>query len=142
MSALDNHDAALAALAASLAAAMPERYVQRSLVDPATVAREKLLAGLVCVVSEGGGEFANRVGRWADLGTMNVRLVAFVAVAEKGTTGEDVERAELAVLGEVLSWCSTAAVAGIDLVTVQDWQQSKQLEHPYGWLVVALRVKN
>ena len=141
MSALDNHNAAIDALVESLAAAMPERYVQRSLVVPGTVARKKLQAGLVCVVSQGGGQFVNLIGRAADLGTVNVGLVGFVAVEDKSEAAE-VERAELTLLGEVLNWANTSPGAGLDVVEVLDWAQSQQLEHPFGWLVVKLAVKN
>lgn len=137
---VNNHNAVLDAIVASLAAALPLRYVQRSLVDPANAARAQLLAGLVCVVSEGGGGFANYRGREGDLGQMNVRLVGFVQVAE-GSLPADVERAELDLLGDVLLWVNTVAVPGLDVVYPGDWTQSKQLEHPYGWLALALEVK-
>jgi hypothetical protein len=137
---VNNHNAVLDAIVASLAAALPLRYVQRSLVDPANAARAQLLAGLVCVVSEGGGGFANYRGREGDLGTMNVRLVGFVQVAE-GSLPADVECAELALLGDVLLWANTAGVPGLDVMYPGDWVQSKQLEHPYGWLALALEVK-
>lgn len=137
---VNNHNAVLDALVASLAAAMPLRHVQRSLIDPANETPERLQAGVLCVVNEGGGNFANYRGREGDLGQMNVRLVGFVQVAE-GTEPADVERAELAVLGDVLVWVNTTAVPGLDTVTPGDWTQSKQLEHPYGWLALALNVK-
>ena len=137
---VDNHNAVLDAITASLATALPLRNVQRSLVDPANESAERLLAGVVCVVSEGGGKFANYRGREGDLGTMHVRLVGFVQVAE-GTTPADIEIAELTLLGEFLRWISTTAVPGLDALYPGDWAQSKQLEHPHGWLVLALTVK-
>lgn len=138
---LNNHNAVLDALVASLAAALPARKVQRSLVDPASASAAALSAGLVCVVSEGGGKFANYRGREGDLGTMNARLVGFLQVGEKSQPA-DIERAELTLLGELLSWAGTTAVPGLDVMTPGDWVQSKQLEHPYGWLVLALEIKN
>jgi hypothetical protein len=137
---VNNHNAVLDAIAASLAAALPNRSVQRSLIDPANESIEKLTAGVVCVVSEGGGSFANYRGREGDLGTLNARLVGFVQVPEKSLP-EVIEKAELTLLGELLSWVSTAAVPGLDVMHPGDWAQSKQLEHPYGWLVLALIVK-
>jgi hypothetical protein len=137
---VNNHNAVLDAIVASLAAALPLRHVQRSLVDPANESRERLLAGVICIVNGGGGGFANYRGREGDLGTMNVHLVGFVQVAE-GSLPADVERAELAVLGDVLGWVNTVGVPGLDVVYPGDWTQSKQLEHPYGWLALALEVK-
>lgn len=137
---LNTHNAVLDALVASLAAAMPSRFVQRSLVDAANEKIERLQAGLLCVVAKGGGDFANYRGREGDLGTMQVSVVGFVQVGEKSLPA-DVERAELSLLGELLGWVSTTKVLGIDVVTPGDWTQSKQLEHPYGWLVLGLDVK-
>lgn len=137
---LPDYNAVLDAIVASLSTALPERYVQRSLINPANVPKASLLAGTVCVVSEGGGDFANYRGREGDLGQINVRLVGFVQVSESSETA-DVERAELALLGDLLWWVNTSAVPGIDVVYPGDWVQSKQLEHPYGWLSLALTVK-
>ncbi|UUZ68082.1 hypothetical protein LP416_27845 [Polaromonas sp. P2-4] len=137
---LNNHNAVLDAMAASLAAALPARHVQRSLVDPANVPAAKLSAGLICLVSEGGGNFANYRGREGDLGTLNARLVGFVKVGENSDAA-DIERAELALLGDLLGWVSSTAVPGLDVMYPGDWTQSKQLEHPYGWLVLALEIK-
>jgi hypothetical protein len=137
---VNNHNAVLDALVASIAAALPARYVQRNLADPAQCPPAQLQAGLVCVVTEGGGNFANYRGREGDLGEMNVRLVGFLQVAEKAEAA-DIERAELDLLGDLLVWVNTTAVPGLDVVTPGDWSLSKQLEHPYGWMTLALEVK-
>lgn len=134
------HNAVLDALVASLTTALPLRHVQRSLVDPINADRDKLMTGIICVVSEGGGGFANYRGREGDLGRMDVRLVGFVQVAED-TEPVAIEQAELAMLGDVLTWMSTGGVPGLDVLYPGDWKQSKQLEHPYGWLALALEVK-
>lgn len=137
---VNNHNAVMDAVKVSLAAALPARHVQRSLVEPANESRERLLAGVLCLVSGGGGGFANYRGREGDLGHMNVTVVGFVLVAEN-TLPADVERAELDLLGDVLTWVNTTGVPGLDVVTPGDWTQSKQLEHPYGWMALALKVK-
>lgn len=137
---VNNHNAVMDAVVASLTDALPERYVQRSLADWATAPKAQLEAGLVCVVSGGGGGFANYRGREGDLGHMDVYLAGFVKVAESATSA-DVERAELDLLGDLLTWVNTTGVPGLDVVEPGDWKQSKQLEHPYGWLVLDLLVK-
>ena len=96
--------------------------------------------GLVCVVNGGGGGFANYRGREGDLGHMNTTLVCFLQVGES-TTPADIERAELDMLGDLLGWINTTAVPGLDVIYPGDWTQSKQLEHPYGWLALALEVR-
>lgn len=141
---LADPSAALDALAASLAAHVPERTVGRSLIDPQNTKRERLQEGVLCVVLEGGGDFANYRGREADLGVLNVRVVGFCQVGEKDAPAE-VERAELALLQDVLGWIHAPSLghygAGVDRVDPEDFALSKQLEHPYGWMTLTLRVR-
>lgn len=137
---VDNHDAVLDALVASLAGYLPARYVQRSLADPAMLTQAQLLAGTICVVAGSGGDFANYRGREADLGTMKVTLVGFLQV-EEGSEKVAIERAELALLGDCLRWINTTAVPGLDVLYPNDFKLSQQLEHPYGWVSLALDVK-
>lgn len=136
---LPDYNVVLDAIVDSLTDALPERYVQRSLINPANVPKASLLAGTVCVVTEGGGGFANYRGREGDLGQINVRLVGFVQVGES-TEPADVERAELLLLGDLLWWVNSTAVPGLDVLYPGDWVSSKQLEHPYGWLSLVLTV--
>lgn len=142
--ALTDPDVALQAIADNLAAALPARRVGRSLVDPAMQSREDMQAGIFCLVTEGGGSFANYLGREADLGAVRARLVGFVAV-EEGTDPEEIERAELAMLMDALRWINAPGPsgygAGVSSIYPEDWAQSKQLEHPYGWIVLSLRLK-
>ncbi|MFZ4286635.1 hypothetical protein [Variovorax sp. HJSM1_2] len=127
---------------ASLMAALTTRHVQRSLLaDPGNAPLERLQAGVVCLVVSGGGNFANYRGREGDLGTLQLNLVGFLKVADD-TEPEAIEQAELALLGELLDWVHEhAQLPGVDSVTPGNWQQSKQLEHPYGWLTLGLDVK-
>ena len=97
----------LEAMRESLAAQLPGRYVQRSLMDPSTEKNERLADGVLCLVATGGGSFANWLGRAGELGTVNVTLVGYVKVADKSEPVE-VERAELAMLADVLGWCQLA----------------------------------
>lgn len=127
------------ALEASMAAAMPQRHVQRKLVDPAKEKLDRLTAGVICVVSAGGGNFANWSGREGELGTMNVAVVGFLQVGAKTST-EAVEQAELAMLGDLLDWCQQQHADPIGSVTPGDYRQSQQLSHPMGWLALDLKV--
>lgn len=136
---LPDYNAALDAVVASLEAFMPHRYVQRKLALAVNESPARLKAGVVCLVSDGGGDFANYRGREAQQGTVNVALVGFLQVAESAGS-DDVERAELVLLGEMLAWVAGGAT-GVDRVSAGNWRQSKQLEHPYGWVVLELAVK-
>lgn len=122
----------------SLQAHLPLRHVQRGLVDPAVAPREQLLAGLICVVAQGGGQFANYLGREGDLGRMKVALLCFVVV-EEDTEPVAVEEAEFALLNDLLDW--TRYPNGLGEALPQEWRQSEQLEHPYGWLMLGLDVR-
>jgi len=65
--------------------------------------------------------------------------VGFVQVPESSEPA-DVERAELALLGDLLWWLNTTAVPGLDVIYPGDWTQSRQLEHPFGWVALGLEV--
>lgn len=138
---MSNPDADLQTLRESLAAALPLRHVQRGLIDPAMAERKQLLDGLVCLVADGGGDFANYYGREGELGRMKVAVVGFVLVAEN-TPPLAVELAELALLRELLAWTNQPALTQPGwAVLPQSWRCSQQMEHPYGWLVLELDVR-
>jgi hypothetical protein len=126
-------------LLASLDVALINRHVQRGLVNPGAENAERLEAGVVCIVSVGGGDFANWNGREGELGTMDVMLVGFLQVTAKSPK-EAIEQAELALLGEVLTWCGQVHAEPITTVTPGRYRQSQQLEHPLGWLSLELKV--
>lgn len=138
-------DTALDAIAASLAAALPLRVVQRSLVlDPVNHDPAALEKGVLCLVAGGGGRFANYRGREGQLGRASLGVVGFVKVSE-GSEPLAVEQAELALLADVLDWVAAPAAPGSpvpwDSALPQDWRCSRQMEHPYGWVVLELDVR-
>lgn len=135
------YEQALEAIRASLAAKLPQRVVTRSLIDPANASAEDLAAGVLCLVSRGGGDFANTRGREGQLGRANAYLVGYLKVAEDAEPLE-IEQAELALLQEVLDWCTEPGdVRPLNAVLPLDWTQSAQLEHPYGWVALRLDVR-
>lgn len=134
-------EAVLEGLKDSLAAALPTRVVQRSLPpDAVDLPREQLLAGVVCLVNEGGGDFASYYGREGELGEMDLSVACFLQVAED-TEPVAIENAELAVLEELLAWCKGGPFDPAEDLTPKDWAQSKQLQHPYGWLILKLKAR-
>lgn len=136
----DDANGALDAIEASLFSTLARRKVKRGLIDPAAAAREDLLDGVVCIVGQGGGGFANYLGREGQLGLMNVMLVGFLLV-EEGTDPVAIEQAELALLQELLHWTSYPNNPGLNSVLPQEFRQSQQLEHPYGWVALSLEVR-
>lgn len=137
---MSDPNAALDAIEASLFATLSPRHVQRGLVDPAAADRQQLLDGLVCVVSDGGGSFANYLGREGQLGLMRVTLVGFLLV-EEDTEPVAIEQAELELLQQLLAWTTFPNNPGVSSVLPLEFRQSQQLEHPYGWLALALEVR-
>ena len=135
------YEQALEAIRVSLAAKLGHRVVTRSLIDPANLADEDLYAGVLCLVSRGGGDFANTRGREGQLGRGNAYLVGYLRVGE-GAEPLEIEQAELALLQEVLDWCTEPGdVRPLNAVLPLDWTQSAQLEHPYGWVALRLDVR-
>lgn len=130
----------LTAMRAHLRAFLPQRVVSESLIDPANADRQDLLSGVICLVSEGGGNFANYLGREGELGQLRARMVGFVLV-EENAPPVDVEAAELALLDDVLRWTRYPNAPAGTTVVPADFNQSKQLEHPFGWITLGLEVR-
>ena len=126
------------AMQSAIAAELPARIVQRGLIDPAQAATADLEKGVVCLVSRGGGQFANYLGREGELGRLQVAAVGFLKVAEDSAP-QAIEAAELALLQELLDWTGHTNVQGLTALP-QEFRQSEQLEHPYGWLMLGLEV--
>ena len=133
-------EAQMEALRASLAAALPGRVVSRSM-KPATVyADEDLRAGVVSLARLGEKDFANYRGREADLGTVEAVLVGRVAVGMDADEVE-LERAELALAGELLEWLQGPRAAGGGQGRATGRRQSGQIEYPAGWVLFKLEVQ-
>lgn len=137
---MSNANDALDAIEASLFSTLKDRHVERGLVDPAAADHQRLLDGIVCIVGNGGGNFANYMGREGQLGRMGVVIVGFLRV-EENTKPVDIERAELKLLQELLDWTTYPNNPGLNAVLPVDFRQSQQLEHPYGWVALSLDVR-
>ncbi|MBU0749149.1 MAG: hypothetical protein KKG67_20395 [Gammaproteobacteria bacterium] len=142
MNGLNTFDDALEGIKNSMAAALPHRVVQRSLVmDPHNHDPEELAKGVLCLVNGGGGQFANYRGREGQLGHSTLGVIGFVKVDE-GALPEAVERAELALLADVMAWVKAPGVPRpFDSALPKEFRQSRQMEHPWGWIVIELDVR-
>jgi hypothetical protein len=134
-------DALLDLWVSNMADFLPDRVIGRGLVDPATLPQKDLQAGVLRLVSRGGGNFANYQGREGELGTVKCVLLGFVLVPEKSEK-KDVERAELALLEDVLRWVGLRKLPPLDCIYPGDYTQSGQLEHPIGWFALHLEARN
>ena len=96
---------------------------------------------MICLVAGGGGQFANYRGREGQLGHASLGVVAFVKVPEDSEPVA-VESAELAVLADVLAWVKAPGMPRpFDSALPKDFRQSKQMDHPWGWIVIELDVR-
>jgi hypothetical protein len=130
----------MAALATALAAALPARVVTRDLVEINLRKEAELRLGIFTPVARGEAGFQNKVrGREADLGTLEVLLIAQIQIASN-TAPSAIEDAEGGLIDDVKTLCR-AVPNTFDFVYLNSWRNSSQVDHPYGWVVFDLSVR-
>jgi hypothetical protein len=133
----DRLDAIQAALIAwYLTQPEPERrVVKRGLVDYREHSDAELASGVVTLVSEGEDGFSTRFGEVGRKGQQGILLVGHLKVAETATPAA-VEALELDMVEQLKTFVRGGVTRiGLLLNTVQ---QSRQLDHPYGWFVMSI----
>jgi hypothetical protein len=130
------------AMKADLAEKLPTRHVERKLIVPAEEKDARLEAGLVCLVTTGGGEFANWQGREAELGNVEFTLFCPLKVPGKSPTSEDVERAELQMVAELLAWAQSTKPDMLGDTVPLRWRGSAQTSAPMGWVIMEMVARN
>lgn len=120
----------------TLAAKYPQRQVTRSLKDFADRPAAQLKAGVYTVLSEGEGDYPNYNGLEANYGVHRIAIIGQIQVAETAESVE-IENAELSMIEEIKNFTRTLPVTLCSLA-MQRFEQSRQLEHPYGWVAVSL----
>lgn len=138
---VSQRDTLLELLKTDMQAFMPARVVQRTLLDPASIPAKDLQRGVVCIVTSGGRDFANWQGREGELGTVAGAMVGFVRVGEREPSLET-ERAETALLEEVLAWFGQSHPPGLGSAYPLDYSQSGQMEHPIGWFALRFELRH
>ena len=128
------------ALQLGLASALPSRLVTRNFVPLAMRPYEELIPGIVSLIRLGEGEYANYLGREAQLGTVKALLIGQLQV-EEGQTALDVERAEIALAEEIKTFLQGAMPAPVADCLSDGYKQSGQLEFPRGWVVFELEMR-
>lgn len=115
-----------------LASLYPGRVVTRTLRDFGQRKREELQRGIYTLVCQ--GEPPRQPGTGLDY--IDALITGQFKLAESAA-GEDVEEAELLMRDELVRWadgCQTAQVL------LRGLRQSQQLEAPYGWVAISLRI--
>lgn len=131
--------AAMEALAASLAAACPGRFVSRSFKPMSMRSAEELEAGVLAVAAGGEKNFANYRGREADLGTLKVLIFGQIKVAENAEPAA-LEDAEFALAEQIKAFLQSPLLPPLRQCLAREFAQSGQLEHPYGWVAFECEV--
>ena len=124
---------ALEALKAGLAAAMPARVVTRDLLSFDLRQESDLLAGVLTVVTNREGRYANYRGREAQMGRLNVVVVGQLKLAEDALPSE-VEDAEFAFVEQVKDFL--AGILPVEAIDLLETRFSGQMEAPYGWFAM------
>lgn len=128
----------MAALKTALAAAMPTRVVTRDLKDFADRPKADVAAGVFTLISKGERGYRNYNGREAMDGRHSMLLVGQIALGEDAAPSA-VEDAEFAMIEEVKGFVR-ALPASLCSLTMTGFQQSGQLDAPYGWVAITLEV--
>lgn len=128
----------LAATLAALQAGMPSRLVSRSYQQQSQHSDADLRKGVVTLLAAGAREFNEPLQRELGEATIGAALVGYLLTGEpdQSKQGLAVEQAELTLFAEIQDAILNATtLCGLDIV---DMNQSRQLEAPYGWIVVNL----
>lgn len=138
-------NATMAALQTALAGVFPAMTVTRSYRPMAQINRAELLAGVLTLVARGEQDYANYVGREAQLGIMPVLLLVQFELAGNPAGKPDgvaVEQREFEIAEQIKTWLGGALPAGVASCLASGFAQSSQLEVPRGWVVFELEVRS
>lgn len=124
-----------AAIVASLTAALSTRIVKRSLMHFDQHEHGEIETGVVMVISDGESQYSQNMGMTAKEGKHNQLLICHLKVVEDSEKVA-IELAEMALIEEIKTWVR-AGVPGMSF-ELESAQHSRQLEYPYGWVVVKL----
>lgn len=139
MSNVDNVVTRMDNIEAAAQAFFTARVVKRSLLQNYDAHDQgELEKGVIMIVSDGEGKYKNGLGMTAKEGTQAILFVCHIRVAETDSPVE-IEKAEGALIEEIKSFCKQG-VAGMSLKP-ERFQQSRQLAHPYGWVVGTMRAE-
>ena len=130
--------ARMAALKTELVTAMPTRVVTRKLKDFADRPKADIAAGVFTLISKGERGYRNYNGREAMDGRHSMLLVGQIELGEDAD-GEAVEDAEFAMVEEVKAFVR-ALPAELCSLVMTGFQQSGQLDAPYGWVAITLEM--
>lgn len=130
-------DDRLDAIETALRAALPTHVIKRSLKHFTAHAEGEIEQGVVMMVAGGEKDYRRDPGMIAKEGTQRLLLVAHLKAAETDEPTQ-VEAAELDLAEEIKTFVRSG-VSGMTIY-LESIEHSRQLDFPYGWLVVYLDV--
>lgn len=137
--AIDTLSEKLAALEASLKQGLPGRHILRGCEPVADRTAQEVNDGVINLVLDREHSYAKGRGRVAQEGTLDVMLIGYVTVDETTAIKADLQDAEAAMGEQLKDWVRNTGIDGFD-VELDHIQLSRQLEFPYGWVIVALKL--
>lgn len=127
----------MAALDASLRTALPKRIIKRGLQHFDAHTPAELCCGVLMLISDSETDFNPSMGMPAKSGTHKIIVVGHCKTDEMACPSE-LEIAEMDLIEDLKAWIRQPP-AGMDLLPEQ-FQQSRQLEFPYGWITAFIDV--
>lgn len=128
-------DDRMAAIFSSLQSTLTARILKRGLLHFDQHEAGEIESGVVMAISDGESDYSENLGMTAKDGKHGLLIICHLKVAETSAKVA-IELAEMALIEEIKSWVR-AGVPGMDFEIITA-QQSRQLEHPYGWVVVKI----
>lgn len=139
LQAIDTLSEKLAALEASLKTNLPERHIMRGCEPLNDRTEQEVNDGVINLVLDREHSYAKGRGRVAQEGTLDVMLIGYVSVDENSSDKAALQDAEAALGEQIKGWVRATGIDGFD-VELDHIQLSRQLEFPYGWVIVALKL--
>lgn len=135
--AIDDIPGKLAALQASLAADLTTRHIYRGCEPYTDRTAGELADGVLNILLDRENDYSTVQGMEAQEGTLSVLLIGYISVDENTAGKPQLQDAEAAFAEEIKGWVKAPGIVGFD-VQMRDVRFSRQLEHPYGWIIVSL----
>lgn len=122
----------------TIAAQLPLRVVTRNLKDFGQRKPADLKAGIYTLISNGEGGYENLNSRAAMDGRHRMSLIGQIQLGEKAEPSE-IEDAEFVMVEEIKAFCRNLPPQ-LACLSMTGYQQSAQVDAPYGWIAVDLEM--
>lgn len=133
--------AKLETIKAALQAAAPTKLVTRSFEDLRESDSDDLTQGIFSIVSASEDGFRSFPHQRVCEGKQELIIVGQQLLNETAT-GEDVENAEFSMINDIETMLTKHLTADIQFLKLKKYEQSRQVECPFAWVVCFLELDN